>query len=126
WQRRPFSACAPGRITGARALTSELVDVDRLGALRTALLLVGHLRPLGKRAVTVAADAGEVDEQIAPAVIGRDEAEALVVAEPLYGSRCHLLPLCCDSGTSGCGPEGPDRRETYQDGQAQGCAVVSS
>src|SRR5829696_2144875 len=68
---------------------SELRDVDRLRPLVALFLVVGDLRALGERAVTVSRDAAEVDEQVAAALIGRDEAEALVVAEPLDRPGAH-------------------------------------
>src|ERR1700760_2250582 len=65
---RPLMA-ASARFEAVRRLRYErsrvpldLVDVDRLGALGPGLLLIGDLRPLGKRPVTVAVDAGEMDE----------------------------------------------------------------
>src|SRR5262249_37806349 len=73
----------------------HLLDVDRLRPLRALLLLVGDLRALRERAVAVARDAAEMDEQVTPAIVGCDEAEALVVAEPLDGSGCHATPLLC-------------------------------
>jgi steroid delta-isomerase-like uncharacterized protein len=63
--------------------------VDGLRALVARLGLVRDLRALGERLVAVADDAGVVDEEILPALVGRDEAEALLVAEPLHGSGCH-------------------------------------
>src|SRR5689334_18615555 len=63
-----------------------LRHVHCLGALRTGLLLVGDLGALGQRAITIAVDAREMDEQIAPPIVRRDEAETLVVTEPLDGS----------------------------------------
>src|SRR5437588_5432020 len=86
----------------------ELRDVDGLGSLGTLLRLVGDLRPFSQGAIAVARYAGEVNEQVAPAVIGRDEAEALVVAEPLDGTRCHELPFCVNDPADG--PEGPNKR----------------
>src|SRR5215207_5534955 len=52
-------------------------------ALLSVLLVVGDLRSLGQRAVAVADDPREMDEQVSAALIGRDEAESLVVGEPL-------------------------------------------
>src|SRR3954454_17334790 len=67
----------------------DLLDVDGLGALVAHLLLVGDLRALGEAPIAVADDARVVDEQVPAALIGRDEAESLVVAEPLHGSGGH-------------------------------------
>src|SRR5688572_27450507 len=33
-----------------------------------------------------------MDEEVLAALVRRDEAEALVVVEPLHGSGCHLIP----------------------------------
>src|SRR5437764_374590 len=103
----PVSRAAVADRDGRLNRELDLRDVDRLGALGPALLLVRHLRPLRERAIAVPGDAAEVDEQITPAVVWRDEAEALVVAEPLYGSRSHLLPLCCRFGHIGLRSRGP-------------------
>src|SRR3954451_1581486 len=77
----------PGLRAGRAEL--ELGDVDRLRALVALLLVVGDLRALRERPVAVARDAAEVDEQVPAALIGRDEAEALVVAEPLDRPGAH-------------------------------------
>src|SRR5436305_198204 len=69
----------------------ELFHVDRLGPLRTLLLLKGDLAPLGQRAVTVSVDAGVVDEQVASAFVRGDEPKALLVVEPLDGSSWHEM-----------------------------------
>ena len=53
------------------------------------LLLVGDLGTLGERPIAVSRDAREMDEQVAAALVGRDEAEALVVAEPLDRAGTH-------------------------------------
>src|ERR1700693_2173800 len=75
-----------GKSCGKNANPLDLDDVYGLRALRPLLRLVGDLRPLRKRAVAVSGDPGEVDEQVTPTIVGRDEAEALVVAEPLDGT----------------------------------------
>src|SRR5205823_4295975 len=71
--------------------------LDRLNvrggwALRTLLGVVGHLRALGQRFETAAGDRRMVNEEVLALIIGRDESEALVVAEPLNGSSCHGFP----------------------------------
>src|SRR4051794_315393 len=71
----------------------DLLDVDGLGALVAHLLFVRDLRSFGEGAIPVADDARVVDEQVSAALIGRDEAEALVVAEPLHGSGGHMQPV---------------------------------
>src|SRR5436189_4887568 len=71
----------------------ERLDVRRLGALGPGLGVVADLRALGERPEAVAGDAAVVHEQVLALVIGRDEAKALVVAEPLHGSGCHMCSL---------------------------------
>src|SRR5215210_6043993 len=96
--RRPSAGVAGTRL--------ELYDVDRLGSLVALLSVVGDLRSLGEGAVAVTRDAAEVDEQVAIAVIGRDEPEALLVAEPLDRSGCHACtstPVCATCA-EGCCP----------------------
>src|SRR3954465_7904328 len=80
-----------------RALQAR--DVDRLGALVALLLVVGDTRSLRQRAVAVRVDAAVMDEQVAVALVRRDEAEPLVVAEPFDGPGGNLsqspdVPLC--------------------------------
>src|SRR3954447_24898007 len=78
---------------------SDRADVDRLRPLVTGLGLVLHARALGERAVAIGFDAAVVHEQVLAAFIGRDEAEALLVAEPLDYSCCHVflhgVSSCC-------------------------------
>src|SRR3954449_6054578 len=78
---------------------SDGPDVDRLRALVTGLRLVLHARALGERAVAIGLDAGVVDEEVLAALVGRDEAKALLVAEPLDGTCCHVFlhgdSSCC-------------------------------
>src|SRR3954470_14516843 len=69
----------------------ELDDVRGCGALRTLLCVVAHLRALGQRLEAAALDRAVMHEQVLALVIGRDEPEALVVVEPLDGSRCHVF-----------------------------------
>jgi hypothetical protein len=42
-----------------------------------------------------------VDEGVIPAIVGRDEAEALGVIEKFYGSLRHLLTFLVDEPTAG-------------------------
>src|SRR5829696_7982274 len=71
-----------GRLDGA--------DVHRLGTLVAGLFLVLHLRVLGQRLEALPVDAGVVHEEVAVAVVWRDEAVALFVVEPLDGCGRHL------------------------------------
>src|SRR3954454_4402897 len=67
-----------------------LRDVERLRALVATTDLEGHASALLQRAKAVAVGVRVVDEQVLAPVLGSDEAEALVVVEPLDGSRCHV------------------------------------
>src|ERR671930_2299603 len=70
----------------------ERGDVDGLRPLVAGLRVVGDLRALGQRLEAVGVDAGVVDEEVLATVVRRDEAEALVVVEPLHGSGRHVIP----------------------------------
>src|SRR3954452_617374 len=91
-----FSDCARRSASFGSLIRRRLEqgDVDSLGPLVAGLGVVGDLGPLGERLEAVAADAAVVDEQILAAVVGRDEAEALVVVEPLHGSGRHDDASC--------------------------------
>src|SRR5215208_4985894 len=67
--------------------------VRRLGALTGLTQLVLDLRALCERAEPVSRDAREMDEGVLPSVIGSDEPEALLVAEPLHNTSCHKQHL---------------------------------
>src|SRR3954447_4581623 len=86
----------------------ELLHVDRLGALVPVLLLVGDLGVLLEGAEALRVDARVVNEQVAAATVGRDEAVALLVVEPLDRSGWHprtFLP----AGPPGMGLRGLPR-----------------
>src|SRR3982751_5001467 len=70
---------------------SDDPNVDCLRALVAGLRLVLHARALGERAVAIGLDAGVVDEEVLAAFLGRDEAEALLAAEPLDGTLSHVF-----------------------------------
>src|SRR6516162_5276522 len=80
---------------------SDRRDVHGLRSLVPLLGVVGDLGALLQRAVSLAVDAGVVHEQILVAVVGRDEPESLVVAEPLDGASWHVATpprcVCCDA-----------------------------
>src|ERR1700680_3857791 len=78
------------RAAGRTALRE--LDVPGLGPLVARLCVVGDLCALGERAITLTDDCAVMDEQVLRLVIGRDEPEALLVAEPLYGSSSHCFP----------------------------------
>src|SRR5947209_11398053 len=85
----------------SRAL--DLFDVDGFGALRPCLFLERDLGPLGERAIALRVDARVVDEQVPAALIGRDEAEALLVAKPFdcacwHGGVVLRGSKCCNRG----------------------------
>src|SRR5215208_6543855 len=44
---------------------------------------------LGERAKALALDAGVMHEEVLAPLVGRDEAESLVIVEPLHGSGGH-------------------------------------
>src|SRR5215207_219201 len=67
----------------------EGLDVRRVRALGAVLGVVGDLRALGQRLEAAALDGGVVDEEVLALIVRGDEAEALLVAEPLNGSGCH-------------------------------------
>src|SRR5215211_257856 len=69
------------------------LDVRRVRALGALLGVVGDLRALGQRLEAAALDGGVVDEEVLALVVRGDEAEALLVAEPLHGSGCHVMFL---------------------------------
>src|SRR5581483_3311090 len=68
-------------------------NVRGLGALRALRCLELDLRAFGQGLEALAGDARVVHEEILRAVLRRDEAVALLVAEPLDGSGCHVCHL---------------------------------
>src|SRR2546422_3311630 len=68
-------------------------DIRGLRAFLALRHLVGHLLPLVEVPETLTRDRAEVHEHICAAVVGRDEAEALLGAEPLDGACCHVRSL---------------------------------
>src|SRR5215210_2513714 len=101
-RRRPAEAGRALRSVVVRRL--ERGDVDGLGALVPGLRVEAHASALGESLEALRVDARVVDEEVLARVVRRDEAEALVVVEPLDGSGGHSLSLlgssCCDRG--GC------------------------
>src|SRR3954453_19034182 len=75
----------------------EDLYVDGLRSLVAGLGVIGDLGALGERLVAVADDARVVHEEILARLVRGDEAEALLVAEPLHGSGCHVYFLRCVS-----------------------------
>src|SRR5215217_9070923 len=70
-------------------------DVGCLRALAGLAELVLDLRALRERAEAVTRDTREVHECILPPIVWGDEAEALLVAEPLDDTSCHTTPPHC-------------------------------
>src|SRR4051812_19603753 len=70
------------------------LDVRRGRALLALRHVEGDLLAFLQRLVAGRLDRAVVREQILAAVVGRDEAEALGVVEPLHGtcSHCHSIP----------------------------------
>src|SRR5207247_8413372 len=87
-QRDPGRGCGTFRSDG-----SADPDVARLRPLGAVFDLVLHPHSLVQALEALAADRAEVDEHVLAAIVLRDEAVALVVAEPLDGSGCHLYHL---------------------------------
>src|SRR5262249_13085132 len=77
WSSKPYAGLDRLHVGGVRALGPDLG-------------VVAHLRALGERLEAAAGDAGVMHEQVLALIVGRYEAEALVVAEPLHGSCSHL------------------------------------
>src|SRR5438105_6771976 len=89
----PTASRAPRRGPWARdPRRLEHAHVGCGRALWTLLGVVGHLCALRQRPKAVSGDRGLMDEQVLVAFIRRDEPVALLVAEPLHGSRCHFIP----------------------------------
>src|SRR5262245_26087941 len=83
WRRRGFA------VTAERGSAGD-DEVDRLRplALLVGLDVEGDALPLGQRFEAGALDRGDVNEHVAPAVIGLDEAVAALGVEELDGT-CH-------------------------------------
>src|SRR5258705_8406715 len=93
------SSCA-----GPAPGVSDAGDVDGLRPLVPALFLVLHPRALGQRAIAVGDDRAVVNEEVLASRVGRDEPEALVVAEPLHGSAGHIPSVPSYLLGAGCSP----------------------
>jgi hypothetical protein len=94
---RAAAAMTARELLLARQATPQACELDQLDVgcrwtFGTLLSVVAHLCPFGERFEAAALDGAVVDEQVLAAVIGRDEAIALVVAEPLHSSGGHAVP----------------------------------
>src|SRR5687768_12279625 len=84
------AAAVPRRLVRWPRLAAELDDVLGGRALLALHDVALHALTLGERLEAAALDGRVVDEEILAAVLGRDEAEALGVVEPLDGAgRTH-------------------------------------
>src|SRR3954469_21296906 len=95
--RRSFARRPPARLEAGRAYCDrerwlERLHVRRIRALGPGLGVVADLRALRERLEAAPGDGAVVHEQVLALIVGRDEPEALLVAEPLHGSGCHLFP----------------------------------
>src|SRR5690606_11660005 len=68
-------------------------DPGSLRALRALHHFEADALAFLQRAEAIGVDRGIVDEHVVAAVLGRDEAEALGVVEPLHGTESHAQPL---------------------------------
>src|SRR5947207_2392699 len=87
-RRRP---AVGGPSTKSDGVGLDGLDVHCLRSLVAGLGVIGDLRTLSERPVAVADDPGVVDEEVLSAVIRCDEAEALLVAEPLDCAVWHSV-----------------------------------
>src|SRR5215211_6661030 len=113
-------------------------DVDGLGALVPGLGVIADACALGQRLVAVTADAAVMDEEVLAGLVGRDEPEPLVIAEPLHCSCSHVMYLygvcalrtrrCCKATTAGaehCDAEREVRPDAVTVARALGRRVVA-
>src|ERR1700754_3500474 len=111
----PLSSCTRNIAFGSASTTSPSnstlssfaklndPDVRGLRALRALAELELDLCAFGQRPEAIARDSGEVDERVLASAVGRDEAEALLVAEPLHDTGSHLTALLIGSSMrEGC------------------------
>src|SRR3954449_7233131 len=85
---RPFVARLQAEARGEFRL--DRPDVLRLRTLLALLGVVGDLRALGERAVSVGLNRCVVDEEVLARLVRGDESEALLVREPLHCSGRHV------------------------------------
>src|SRR4051794_17932431 len=117
----PLSSCTRNMAFGSASTTSpsnstlssfaklDDPDVRGLRPFRALAELEFDLRPFGQRPEAIAGDPGEVDECVLASVIGRDEAEALLVTEPLHDTGSHLTALLLNPAhTTNRPPRRPD------------------
>src|SRR5207237_435298 len=103
-----LSPCRAGHRCGRPGLRP--LDVGCPRPLGIGFGVVGHLGALGQRAIPVSDDSGLMHEQVLRAVIGCDEAEALLVAEPLDSSGRHCVTSKSVLATAEAGTTRNDER----------------
>src|ERR671925_295786 len=90
-QVRPVRTGRGPRVRGYRVgAWSGGADVVRLRALLALAGFEGDPLALLQRLVPAAGDSGVVDEDVLAAVVGGNEAEALLAVEPLHGALRHI------------------------------------
>ena len=81
---------APARVSGQREIRGRLTAVTAALDVEGDLLAVRQAREAGPL------DGGDVDEHVARAALGLDEAEALGGVEPFHGAVGHRdVSSCC-------------------------------
>src|SRR5579875_2365920 len=112
WRTGQATLVRWGAVAPHRGGGSDRDDVGGRRTLRALLTLVADPGALGERPVAVTLDRGVVDEEVLARLIGGDEAEALLVAEPLHCSCGHVAPpsFTCKRDTRGA--ETSDTGET--------------
>src|SRR5215210_7615043 len=128
----PAAEPARGRHAGCLAAGTatsaglERLYVRRVGPLGPRLGVVADLGTLAERLEAATGDATVVHEQVLAPVVGRDEPEALVVAEPLYGSGGHLFPprRLCAAKRGRCYGNNYERRHGLPGQSARGSETI--
>src|SRR5579863_7383431 len=99
-QRRRYRGAGP--CGGADRLSGGQVDGRLAAGLAVAAQFEADLLAFGEVADARAFDRGDVDEHVLAAVIGLDEAVALLRIEPLHGSCRHAFHLSGLGERAGC------------------------
>jgi hypothetical protein len=85
-------------LPGSRSRSAR-TDVGRLLAFPTGRCGVLHSLTVLQGLEALAGDLGMMDKQILTTIIGSDEAETLLLIEPLYDTSCHVV-FSLDLGAS--------------------------
>ena len=93
--QRAIKKAARGRpfLLSCRVLSAAFLDVRGLLALRALHHVEADFLTFFQGLEAGHVDRGEMREQVLAAVVGRDEAVAFRVVEPLHGACCHALSL---------------------------------